>query len=206
MTLLYWIALAVLVLLAVLTGRRVWRPLRERRPLRALVRAPLPLLFLSLAALLAVVRVSLHGYEALVREEVAATVDVEVRGPQRFTATFRQAGGETRSFELTGDRLFAEAHIVKWHPLANLLGLHTAYRLVRVGGRYDSIDDERGQPRAVHELTRPPLIDAFALASRVPTALPLVDAQYGSASFVPADDGARYELRVSTSGLLFRER
>jgi hypothetical protein len=32
--------------------------------------------------------------------------------------------------------------------------------------------------------------------------LPVVDAEYGSASFVPAE--GTYELRVSTSGLLFR--
>jgi hypothetical protein len=34
---------------------------------------------------------------------------------------------------------------------------------------------------------------------------PLLDAEYGSASFVPANGGKTYEVRVSTTGLLIRE-
>jgi len=34
---------------------------------------------------------------------------------------------------------------------------------------------------------------------------PLLDAEYGSASFVPANGGKVYEVRVTTSGLIIRE-
>lgn len=201
----FWIVEIVLLGLAALSAAPVVRGLRRRRLLRATLRLPLPLLFLSLALLLGSVKVALVGYERLTHEVTAATVELRALGPQRFRADVTLPSGEKRSFELAGDRLYLDAHVVKWHPLLNVIGVHTAYRLARIGGRYDSVQDERARPRTVHALSEEPAIDVFSLAEKMPTAFPLVDAAYGSASFVPATDRARYQLRVSTSGLLFRE-
>src|SRR2546427_1701905 len=43
--------------------------------------------------------------------------------------------------------------ILKWHALANLLGLSTAYELDRVGGRFRAIEQERATPRRSEEHT-----------------------------------------------------
>ena len=48
-------------------------------------------------------------------------------------------------------------------------------------------------------------VDLFHLRMASDLLSPLVDAEYGSASFVAARDTALWELRVSTTGLLLRE-
>ncbi len=95
-------------------------------------------------------------------------------------------------------------HILKWKPIVNVLGLHTAYELDRIAGRYVALKDERDRPRTVHSLAREKPVDLFALRRRFPFLAPLVDAEYGSATFVPADHSTRTEIRVSISGLLAR--
>lgn len=60
------------------------------------------------------------------------------------------------------------------------------------------------RPRTVYALTRPAPVDMFHLAQTLTFLAPLVDAEYGSAAFLSTRERAELELRVSTSGLLFR--
>lgn len=152
------------------------------------------------------VAVGTAGYQALTREETAATIHVEPAGPQRFNATVRLPDGRTERFSLAGDEIYVDAHILKWKPIANLLGLHTAYELDRVGGRYASVDDERGKPRTVESLARTKAMDLFDLRQKYTPLAFLVDAEYGSATFVDVKAPAVVEVRVSTTGLLVRPR
>jgi hypothetical protein len=154
--------------------------------------------------MLAVAFVATQGYRALTREDLAATVTTEPIAPQRFRATFEMGDGSRTSYEIDGDALYVDGHIVKWHPLANVLGLHTAYRLDRVAGRYESIDDERNRPRTVHPLANAQPLDIFRLTRRYAFLAPIVDAEYGSATFVSSREPARFEIRVSTTGLMAR--
>ncbi|MEW6688209.1 MAG: hypothetical protein AB1452_03850 [Pseudomonadota bacterium] len=48
-------------------------------------------------------------------------------------------------------------------------------------------------------------MDLFALRRRYAFLEALLDAEYGSATFVPVAGPAELELRVSTTGLLLRE-
>jgi len=107
-------------------------------------------------------------------------------------------------YDLAGDAVGVDAHILKWHPWVNILGLHTAYELDRVTGRYRDVTEERTKPHTAYALARPTPVDLFAIARRRLLG-PLVDAEYGSAAFVPAATHAEYEVRVSTSGLLMRQ-
>jgi hypothetical protein len=126
--------------------------------------------------------------------------------PQRFRATVTLPDGSLHMFDLAGDAVYVDAHILKWRPIANLFGLHTAYELDRIAGRYQAIADEQTRERTVYSLAAAKPIDAFDLARRYWVLRPLVDAEYGSATFVgaTAPHGATYEVRVSTSGLLVR--
>src|ERR1051325_8556881 len=135
-----------------------------------------------------------------------ATVTTEPLGPQRFRATIVLPDQRLAMYDLAGDALYMDAHILKWHPWMNLLGLHTAYELDRVAGRYNAVADERGKPHTAYELARPAWpawTDLFWIARRHLLG-PLVDAEYGSAAFVASTKPARYEVRVSTTGLLMR--
>ncbi|HEX9673587.1 MAG TPA: hypothetical protein VGA12_09150 [Burkholderiales bacterium] len=163
------------------------------------------LLFLVLGTLAGTVSVGMMGYRALTREDVAANIVVKPAGKQRFMATFRFPDGREATYELAGDEIYVDAHILKWHPYANMVGLHTAYEIDRVAGRYQAIKDEREAVRTVHALARDKPVDLYALRRRYTFLSPLFDAEYGSATFVPVTRSAELELRVSPTGLLIRE-
>ncbi len=177
---------------------------RKRRWIGTSMALVLAVFFLALAALAATVGVAMQGYRALTREVVAATVVTRPTGPERFMATFTFPDGRREHYEITGNALYVDAHIVKWHPRANILGLHTAYQLDRVAGRYDRLADEQTKPRRIFALSRPTPVDMFQIARSLTFLGRLVGTQYGSATFVAAREPTQLELRVSTSGLLFR--
>lgn len=200
------IAVAVCATLGLIFAIAAAVALRRRRYFRMLVRALIGLVWLALAALIGLLGFAVQGYRTLTHEEVAATVRTEPTGPKQFKAHFRFADGRTASFDLAVDELYVDAHILKWKPLVNILGLHTAYELDRVGGRYLSLTDERAAPRTLHPLAPDKPVDLFDLRRRYVLLSPLVDAEYGSGTFILADEPAEFEVRVSASGLLVRRK
>lgn len=162
------------------------------------------LLMFSLAALFATICIAVQGYQVLTKEELAAVIKVEPTGEQKFIATFVMADGSTRVFPLTGDQLYVDAHILKWTPLANLFGLHTSYELDRVGGRYAGLGDESTKARTVYSLAKSRPLDMFDLRQRFAFLNPLLDAEYGSATFINSNRSEEFRVMVSTSGLLIR--
>jgi hypothetical protein len=192
---------AVLGLLFLLLAVRAFR---QKSWLGWFGRTVTALLFLSLAALFATISVSTQGYRALTHEELAATVTTQPTGPQSFHANFRFLDGRDASYDLMGDEIVVDAHILKWKPLANLIGLHTVYELDRVAGRYTSLEDEHTKPRTVFQLGRPKPIDLFNLARRYTFLALLVDAEYGSGTFTDSNRAGQFEVSVSISGLLIR--
>lgn len=196
------IAFALIGATLIVTGLAA---LRRARPMRFAVRTLAGLLFVSVGMLAGGLAVGIQGYRALTHEQIAAHVTVAPVGPQRFTAAFEFPDGRRRTFEIAGDEIYIDAHILKWTPYANILGLHTAYEIDRVAGRYRGIDDERKAMRTIHTLGPERAVDLFDLRRRHAVLAPLLDVEYGSATFVPVTRTARLELRVSTSGLLIRE-
>ena len=192
-------AVSVLLLLAAVLA------LARRRWLGGVTGLALALVLLTLAALAAALSLGTQGYRALTREEIAALITLEPTGPQTVTARFRFPDGREAAFEVAGDELYVDAHILKWHPLANLIGLHTGYELDRVAGRYTSLEDEQRKPRTVFPLAQPKPVNLFDVAHHYPFVATVVDAEYGSATFLPASQPAYLELRVSTTGLLLRQ-
>jgi hypothetical protein len=188
----------LLVALAVWAGRR-------RRLLHSLASVLTALLCLALAAVFASVTIGIRGYRALTAEEVAAVVQTDPLGPQHFRATVTMPDGRVGQFDILGDALYVDARILKWKPIVNILGLSTAYELDRVGGRYNAIPDERHRPHTVFPLGQDHMVNVFGFVHRHPRFLaPLVDASYGSGTFITVARPARYEVRVSTTGLLIR--
>ena len=178
--------------------------LRKRRWIGTCMSIVLAVLFLSLAGLAATLGLAMQGYRALTREVVAATVVTRPIGSEHFVATFTFPDGRRQNYHIAGNALYVDAHIVKWHPRASILGLHTAYQLDRVSGRYDRLEDEQTKPRRIFALARPKPVDLFQVARSLAFLRRVVDTKYGSATFIAAKGPTQLELRVSTSGLLFR--
>jgi len=178
--------------------------LRRRKFLRGTIGLLVGLLFLSLGSLFGTIAVGLQGYRALIREETAAVVKIQPKAPQEFNAHVRLADGEEFNFLIAGDEIYVDAHILKWKPLVNFLGLHTAYELDRVAGRYTRLEDERSKPRTLFHLSQTKSVNLFSLRQRYALLKPLLDAEYGSGTFIAAGKAGELEIRISTSGLLIR--
>ncbi len=196
------IAFGVVATLLLFSGASA---LRRGRLSSAVARSVLGLLALAIAALAATISIATQGYRALTHEEVAAVVLTRSTGDVSFEAQFLFPDGRRETYELSGEELYVDAHILKWKPIVNVLGLHTAYELDRVAGRFTDLSDEQAAERTVHSLSTEKPLDMFTLRQRYALLSPFLDAEYGSATFVPANRTAEFELRVSTSGLLIRE-
>jgi len=196
---------ALLALVLIVGSASAWR---KRNRLSSFVGFLAAALFLSLGLLCGAITVGIRGYRALTQEVVAATIKTEpiVGVPQRFRATVTLADGSLHMFDLAGDAVYVDAHVLKWRPIGSLLGLQTVYELDRIAGRYQALGDEQTRERTVYSLAAAKPFDAFDLARRYWILRPFVDAEYGSATFIgaTAPGGGTYEVRVSTTGLLVR--
>jgi hypothetical protein len=138
-------------------------------------------------------------------EAPVAELVFEQLAPQRYRVTITSVPtGEMQTLMLTGDEWQLDARVLKWKGWANMLGLDAEYRLERLSGRYRNVDQERNDTRTVYELSDNPGIDIWALRQQYPRWLPFVDAVYGSATYMPMADGARYQVSITQTGLIAR--
>ena len=179
--------------------------LRNVRLMQFTGRLAVSISLLAMSSAFAVLTIATQGYRALTHEDTAAIVELQPLGPKRFRARLQLPNGHTTSYVIAGDQLYIDAHILKWKPIANFLGLHTAYSLDRIGGRYRTLEDEQHDPRTVYGIGRNRLLDMFNLRQRYEILAPLVDAEYGSATFVSINGPCTLHVQVSTSGLLIRK-
>ena len=113
--------------------------------------------------------------------------------------------GSEKVFSLAGDQLYIDAHILKWKPIANIFGLHTSYELGRVAVAMLSLKDETTKVHTVYSLSieRPRTCSISGAGSQ--SLIPLLDAEYGSATFINSNSAEEFRVMVSTSGLLIRK-
>jgi hypothetical protein len=205
-----WLIVILLAFIAVLLLASAIGSFRSSSRLRGSLAVLVAALVLAVGAVAGTAAWSLASFQMLTREATAATIEIEPRGNATFLATVLFTGGGERRFVLRGDQVYVDALIVKLHPWANAIGLPTGYRLERIGGRYRSLDDERAMPRTVELLSdevRPGFAaDAYDWLTGQDWLRPLIDARYGSGTFLAADAPKSIEVRVSTTGLLMRER
>ena len=74
----------------------------------------------------------------------------------------------------------------------------------RLSGRYSDIADELSEQRTVHALSDAPTFDVWHVARRFPILMPGVDAYYGTATYLPMADGARFEVSLTRTALIAR--
>jgi len=159
-------------------------------------------LFAAVAA--AFVVLNLATYARLTHEQPAAHVALRQLGERRFVASIQTPGAPARHYELVGDEWQIDARVLKWRGVATLIGFDTAYRLERLSGRYSDVAAERTAPRTVYALAPETGLDLWTLVRRHHRYLPLADALYGSAAYVPMAESAEYDVSVSASGLVVR--
>lgn len=180
------------------------RRLRHRHVASGCMRCLGAMLPLALAAALALVASNLYTYGRLTEEQAVATLTFDKVEPQRFRATLATPDGRQARFMLAGDEWQLDARVIKWHGFATLAGLDALYRLERLSGRYRDIRQELDDERTVIKLGGERGIDLWRVANEYPAWTPFVDARYGSATYLPMADDARYEVSITASGLIAR--
>lgn len=193
--------LGLLALLLFLLG---WRRLRRGKLLRGGAWTGGGLLSLGLALLAGAVSSNLYTYSRLTAEQPVGEVDFRTLGPRQFLARLRLEDGRAMDLELQGDEWQLDARVLKWTGPANLLGFDTLYRLERISGRYSDLEEERNASRSAHSLVPEQGLDLWSELRDSPWRLPWVDALYGSATYLPMAEGARYRISLSPTGLLAR--
>jgi hypothetical protein len=180
------------------------RSLRRRRLLGGAMHGATALVLILLSACAVLIAANLRTYQRLTIEQPAGELQLTRTGDREFNAVLTYPSGERANFALRGDEWQVDARVLKWHAFANLVGFDTAYRLDRIGGRFERVEEERNEPRTVYSLNPAQRIDPWELIRRFHSWVPWADALYGSATYLPMADGALYEIKVSQSGLIAR--
>ncbi len=195
---------AIFALLAILFLVSTVRSMRRGRLLRAGGAGVGCACSSALAFAAVILAMSYYSYERLTAERVVSTIEFRRTAIDEYQARLMTPGQQDRIYVLRGDEWQLDARLVSWKPPATILGLDPVFRLERLSGRYSDIGRERTSPRTVHELTTGPAIDVWRIARRFPAFTPGIDAYYGSGTYVPMADGARYEISLSRDALIAR--
>lgn len=192
-------ALACL-LFALIFGGGLRRALRQRRYVGALLRLLLLAAFLLVGLGLALLASALFHYLQLDGETRVATIALRQLEPQRWSARLETADGQHRTLELRGDEWQLDARVIRWQLPALLAGAPNLYRLERLSGRYGDVKQELEAQRSVHDLAADAFPDLWTLRRQFPKYLPFVDADYGTAAYLPMLDGARFDITLGSRG------
>ena len=151
------------------------------------------------------VSLNIHTYQRLTYEQPVAELEFRQQAPRHFEAILTVSGGAgVKHYQLLGDEWQLDARTLRWSPPLQLLGLNSRYRLERLSGRYLDEAMERTQPRTVYTLATNAGLDIWSLARDYQAWLPWIDAYYGSATYLPMRDGARFTVSITPYGLIAR--
>ncbi|MGI3131009.1 hypothetical protein ACRSLK_11545 [Halopseudomonas pachastrellae] len=190
------IAAVVAGLLVLLILRYGWR----LRWLTGWLQGNLLLLGLLLATAVGLLAWDLQHFK-VIEARTVGTLSFSKVGDQQYDAVLTGAGEEQR-VRLAGDLWELEVQVLRWHGLANLIGLQDGYRLHRLLGRYLALEQQRdaGDALAANFNHAPPWRDIWDWADRLETHA-LVQADAFEVRFIPLVDGARFALEIGPTGL-----
>lgn len=185
-----------------------WRALRllfRDTWLGAWLKGTFGLLLLCLAVAISLIAWDLLGYRQALVEQKVATLSFTQVEPQVYDVKLVDAAGREEDFRLRGDQWQLDARLIKYKGYLATLGIRPGYRLERLSGRYYRLDQELNAERTVYPLSESLYgVDAWKWLNRHPGWLPVVDAVYSSATYLPLADKAVYEVSLGHSGLLAR--
>jgi len=197
--LLYGFALLVL-LFAIGHVRAGRRHFRQRHHARGVHRLLWAVIFFLLAIGSAGLGTALIGYHRLVEETPVAKIDVRQIDAQHFALVLELPDGRSEQADLRGDEWQIDARVIKWQPRAVMLGAQPLYRLERISGRYRDIAQTTSTTPTAQALSTDNIVDLWQLKKRFPQWLPWIDAEYGSAAYLPLLDGTSYQVSLSPLG------
>ncbi|MGA9335963.1 MAG: hypothetical protein WBV39_16910 [Rudaea sp.] len=189
--------LSLIALTQLFAVRRHWR---ARRRLACAHRGFWLAVFVALAVLCGILGAGLRGYRLLLAEMPVANIHARQLAPQQFAVRIDFPDGSHRSATLNGDEWQLDARVIKWTPRAVTLGAKPLYQVDRLSGRYHDPNQARTSLPSVVDLGTDSIVDPWHLKKDYPEWLPWIDADYGSATYLPLVDGGKYTVTISPLG------
>ena len=163
-------------------------------------------ILLGLSAIILIASINLNTYKNLSQETPLASIEFEElrhdRG--RFITTLTMTNGLARRYELKGDQWQIDARMIKWNDSAAQLGLKPLYQFERLSGRYSTADAQNSEEQTANELLVKKGVDVWQLAKKFNQLLPFMDASYGTSAYQVMQDGLKFEISLTNSGLVTR--
>lgn len=148
----------------------------------------------------------IQSFHSFTKQKLVAEVTCEKIDYNDYTMRFSISqkyganAGTPIQLYLRGDKWFVEGDILKWSAWANFFGLHTMYRIRRVGGVYWRTEDELKRPRTIKSLVRDEVPYKWIWLYKFGSSLPIIQDVYGiSISKTPAYN-KKFKIFVTTSG------
>ncbi len=190
-----WVV-AFVALLALVVAARI---LFDRHWFLGWLRGTVGLLFVAVAALVALVAWDLRSYDPLPAERPLATLSFHKAAEQRFEVTLLQ-GNDERRVELAGDLWQLDARVLEWKGLARLIGLAPGYRLQDLSGRFLAVE-QQSLGRKVALADEVPGVDLWRWLRDGQHDLLTFVPRAGRVNYLPMADQAVFAVRYGAGGL-----
>lgn len=202
---LYNLLAVVIVLIGAYLAYRALRVLVRGSWIAGWLRGMFGLALLAVALVVLLTAYDVFRYKQIMFEQVVATIDFKKVGDQHYEALLVDSKGTEQRYTLYGDQWQLDARVVKLKGYLSTFGVSPGYRLERIGGRYYDLEQEHSAKRSVYALNESLYgVDVWKWINKYPDWMPIIDAVYGSATYLPMADGALYEVSLSHTGLLAR--
>ena len=210
MSLIWWILPAISGVIGLMLLFAGFGKLASLKPVSGGGRLIFGVGFLGLTGIVALSGLNLQTYKRLTLERDAAHIrfDAVVDQPNTYQATLTVPQEvEPRVYTLTGDEFSMGAQVIKFKPLANMLGYDSVYRLEYLEGRnsnrYSTEAVTKAESNGIRLYANPGR-DVRKFAAEQGARFGLEDAQYGSATYMPMGDGYEFDVNITQDALVAR--
>lgn len=155
-------------------------------------------LALLLTVLTILLTIDLLGYFRAQEGQALATLTFTKMDQQEFDVELVRSNNSKDLYRLNGDQWQLDVRLID-APIFSFDGL-PSYKLDRLSGRYLSLEQERTELRSIHGLAGDSGLDFWQHLTGG-SGLGLLEAQYGSASFMPMVNGAIFQVVLLENGI-----
>jgi hypothetical protein len=215
MSLIWWILPSVAGVLGLILLFAGFAKMAGLKPFAGVTRLVFGSGFLGLAGVIAFAGLNIQTYKRLTYERPVATVKFTAVPGEADTyradvvfsdgETLLEADGTAPVFR--GNEWQIGAKVIKFKPMANILGYDSVYRLEHMrslnAAQFSSEAVTEGKLDGIKIVESEPGIDVGGFASKYGSQFG-IDAEYGSATYQPMGDGFEYEVSITQDALIAR--
>lgn len=215
MSLIWWILPSIAGVLGLILLFAGFAKMAGLKPFAGVARLAFGSGFLGLAGVIAFAGLNIQTYKRLTYERPVATVKFTAVPDQpnayRADVVFSdgelllQADGTAPVFR--GNEWQIGAKVIKFKPMANILGYDSIYRLEHMRAldatQFSSEAVTEGKVDGIVIVENEPGINVGGLAAKYGSQFG-IDAEYGSATYQPMGDGYEYEVSITQDALIAR--